>query len=456
MQNLPADEEKSTVKRRKSPYFKMFAVIVGSILVYFFVSRIDSVINTVNWFITTLAPILWGIAFAYLLNPVLLFFEKRFGKLYNKTKWTEQKKAKYIKRSSIALTVLFGILLITSLLLLIIPEFYKSLEALIKIIPDQLKNFNDWLESQKTGDGLLKNLALVIQSVIDYISTSLVDAIKSSGSSIISKATSGIISVVGFLIDFFIAIVTAVYALSGKRKFIGQGKKLIYALFTPDRANDILTTARHGHKIFGKYLSGKIIDSLILGVLNFIIMTIFGMEYTLLVSTIMAFTNIIPYFGPFIGGLPSAFIIMMTDFNKGIIFIIITIVLQQIEGNIIEPKIIGTKTGISEFWVTFSLLLFGGLFGFLGMIIAVPLFAVLYYIIKMFIDKWLKKKNLPLSSESYVEVNMLENGDFTYLPENDDDDDKTLRQRMEEYIRKIKEKSENKKKSNTNSKKKGG
>ncbi len=445
MQNLPADEGKKPKKRIRSPYIKIFVVIVGSIFVYFFINRLDSVVNTVNWFISTLAPVLWGIALAYILNPVLLFFEKRFVRLFDKTDWQEAKKAKYVKRISITLTVLFGIFIIISLLLLIIPEFYKSLEKLITIIPDQLKNLNDWLEKEKNGDGLLKNLALVIQSVIDYISNSLTEFIKSSGSSIITKATNGIISVVNFLISFFIAIVTAVYALSGKQRFIGQVKKLVFALFSSERANDILTTARHGHKVFGKYLSGKIIDSMILGFLNFIIMSIFGMDYTLLVSTIMAFTNIIPYFGPFIGGLPSALIIMMTDFNQGIIFIIITIVLQQIEGNIIEPKIIGTKTGISEFWVTFSLLLFGGLFGFLGMIIAVPLFAVLYYIIKMYVDKWLKKKNLPLSSDAYVEVNTIENGSFTYLPENDDCDDKTLRQRMEDYIRKIKEKSESKK-----------
>lgn len=439
MQNTPADEEKNTKKRIRSPYFKMFVVIAGSILVYFFVNRLDSVVSTVNWFISTLAPVLWGIVFAYLLNPVLLFFEKRFEKLFDKTDWQEGRKKKYVKRISITLTVLFGILVITLLLLLIIPEFYKSLEKLIKIIPDQLKNLTDWLEKQKSGEGLLKNLAIVIQSLIDYISESLDEALKSS--SIITKATSGIISVVNFLVNFFIAIVTAVYALSGKQKFVGQTKKLVFALFSPERANDVLATARHGHKVFGKYLSGKIIDSLILGVLNFIVMTIFGMDYTLLVSTIMAFTNIIPYFGPFIGGIPCALIIMMTDFNQGIIFIIITIVLQQIEGNIIEPKIIGTKTGISEFWVTFSLLLFGGLFGLVGMIIAVPLFAVLYYILKTYIEKWLKKKNLPLSSDAYVKVNTLENGEFTYLQENEDDD-KTLRQRMEEYIRKIKERSE--------------
>lgn len=445
MQNMPADDQKNAKKRIRSPYFKMFVVIVGSILVYFFISRIDSVINSIKWFISTLAPVLWGVVFAYVLNPVLLFFEKRFIKLFDKTQWTEQKKAKYVKRISIALTVLFGIFIISALLLLIIPEFYKSLEKLIKIIPDYLKNLEEWIDQQKNGEGILKNLALIIESVIDYIGNSLDETIKSGGSSIISRATSGIISVVNFLISFFIAIVTAVYALSEKQKFIGQSKKLIFALFSPERANDILATARHGHKVFGKYLSGKIIDSMILGILNFILMSIFGMDYTLLVSTIMAFTNIIPYFGPFIGGIPSALIIMMTDFNKGIIFIIMTIVLQQVEGNIIEPKIIGTKTGISEFWVTFSLLLFGGLFGLVGMIIAVPLFAVLYYIIKSYIDRWLKKKNLPLSSEAYVEVNTLENGKFTYLPEDGADDEKTIRQRVEEYIRKVKAKSESRK-----------
>lgn len=445
MQNMPADEGKSAKKRIRSPYFKMFAVIVGSMLVYFFISRIESVIDSVNWIISALSPVLWGVAFAYLLNPVLLFFEKRFVKVLDKTQWTEQRKAKYVKRISITLTALFGIFIITALLLLIIPEFYKSLEKLIRIIPNYLTNLEDWINEKKNSEGILKNFALIVESVIEYIEKSLSEAIKTGGGSIITRATNGIISIVNFLIGFFIAIVTAVYALAGKQKFIGQSKKLVFALFSAERANDILTTARHGHKVFGKYLSGKIIDSMILGILNFILMSIFRMDYTLLVSTIMAFTNIIPYFGPFIGGIPCALIIMMTDFNKGIIFIIMTIVLQQIEGNIIEPKVIGTKTGISEFWVTFSLLLFGGLFGLVGMIIAVPLFAVLYYLIKSYIEKWLKKKNLPISSDAYTEVCTLENGQFTYLPDADEEGEKTIRQRVEEYIRKIKAKSENRK-----------
>jgi predicted PurR-regulated permease PerM len=211
--------------------------------------------------------------------------------------------------------------------------------------------------------------------------------------------------------------VVAVYALMDKQRLLGQSKKLLFAFFSPKRANDILQTARHGHMVFGKFLSGKIITSLMIGFACFILMSIFRIPYPLLVSVIIAFTNVIPFFGPFIGGVPSALIILLTDLNKGIIFCVIIVVLQQIEGNILTPRVLGSRIGISEFWVTSSLLLFGGMFGFVGMIVAVPLFALLYYIAKMIVNRRLEEKELPLPSEEYQRVESLEEDGFVFFSE---------------------------------------
>jgi len=438
---------KTAKDNKKSQNYRILGLVFACMLIFFLLYRIESVKNTIDWFFGVLAPVFSGVALAYLLNPVMIFFENRFVKLFKNSKKSEKKKNKLIKSFSLTLTVLFGIILLASLLLMIIPEFLKSLQRLIEIIPSQLNKFLNWLESQKTSDNeFMKNIGEVLQSVIDYFNEWLETTLDSSISKVLSIATTSVISVVMFLINFFISIVVAVYALLSKKKFIGQAKKTLFALFSPERANDVLTTARHGHKVFGKYLSGKIITSTLIGIACFILMSIFRIPHAIIVSTIIGFTNIIPYFGPFIGGIPSALIVMLTEMDKGIIFIIIIVVLQQIEGNIIEPRIIGIKTGISEFWVTFSLLLFGGIFGFIGMIIAVPLFAVLYYIAGLIVNRRLEKKNLPISSDEYLSVESLSEEGFTYLPENDSDLEKSIKQRVREYVNKIKEKSRNKKK----------
>lgn len=418
MQEKLTEEEIAIKKRKKTIYYRIFGIVAGCMLIFFFLYRIETVSNTIGWFVGILSPVFWGLAMAYLLNPVLLFFEKHISRLLVNKKHPDKKHEKLVKTLSITLTVLFGIVLLTSLILMIIPEFLKSLQKLTEIIPTQLTNFLNWLDTQASSENeITRNFSSILQSVVDYFNKWLNTDFSSRISSILSIATDGIIYVINFIMDFFIAIVVTVYTLIEKKRFIGQSKKLIYAVFTPERANDILLTARHGHKIFGKYLSGKIIDSILVGIVCFILMSILGIPYALLVSVIVGFTNIIPFFGPFIGGAPSAIIILLEDSNKGLIFIFMIFILQQIEGSILEPRILGMKTGISEFWVTFALLLFGGLFGFVGMVVAVPLFAVIYYMAKTLINRKLDQKSLPISSAEYFLVDSLEEDGFQYHTE---------------------------------------
>ena len=180
-----------------------------------------------------------------------------------------------------------------------------------------------------------------------------------------------------------------------------QSKKLLCAFTGEKRANQVLDTARHANKIVGGYLTGMIIESLIVAVVCFIGMSLMRMPYALLVSVIIGVTNVIPFFGPIIGAVISSALILLSDFRQGLIFIVFIIVLQQIEGNIIAPRVLGESTGVSPFWVTFSLLLFGSLFGFVGMLIGVPVFGVIYYIFDTFVDYRLKQRQLPTEMADY-------------------------------------------------------
>ena len=228
-----------------------------------------------------------------------------------------------------------------------------------------------------------------------------------------SSLTEGVIGVVNGLIDVLIGFIVAIYLLFGKEKFLGQGRKIVYAFNTPRRANIILHLAAKTNKTFSGFIIGKLIDSAIIGVLCFIGLSILKMPYTLLVSVIVGVTNVIPVFGPYIGAIPSTILILLVDPMKGLYFVIFIFLLQQLDGNVIGPMILGDSTGLSAFWVMFAILIGGGLFGLVGMIVGVPTFAVIYYIIKMLIQQKLEQKKLPIETENYNEKNYVgEDGAF--------------------------------------------
>ena len=205
-----------------------------------------------------------------------------------------------------------------------------------------------------------------------------------------------------------IGVIVSVYVLFSKEKFVSQTKKTVYAVFSTRNANAILHLTRKSNEIFGGFIIGKIIDSAIIGVLCFIGISILRMPYVMLVSVIVGVTNVIPFFGPYIGAIPSAVLIMLADPLKGVYFVIFIFLLQQLDGNFIGPKILGNSTGLSAFWVIFSILLGGGLFGFPGMLMGVPTFAVIYYIVQTIVNRRLENKNLPTQSDFYDELSYVD------------------------------------------------
>ena len=233
---------------------------------------------------------------------------------------------------------------------------------------------------------------------------------------LIKTVSLSVINVFGFLWDFVIGFIISIYVLASKEKFAGQAKKISYAIFEQDTANNVIKNFRFTHQTFIGFLGGKIMDSIIIGLLCFIGTTIMGTPYAALVSVIIGVTNIIPFFGPFLGGVPCAFLVFVVDplhpLNC-VYFILFVIILQQFDGNILGPKILGNSTGLTGFWVIFSITFFGGLFGVLGMIIGVPIFAVIYAAIRSAINTLLKKKKLPTDGKQYEEVDYVdEEGNF--------------------------------------------
>ncbi len=202
--------------------------------------------------------------------------------------------------------------------------------------------------------------------------------------------------------NIVLGLIVSIYLLIDKEKFFAIGKKIVFAFFTEKKANRILELTHRSNSIFGNFLSGKILDSLIIGILTFIVLTITKMPYSLLISFIIGITNIIPFFGPFIGAIPSAIIILFVSPVKALWFVLIIFIIQQIDGNIIGPKILGDSLGISAFWILFSLLVGGKLFGLIGLIVGVPLFVLVYSIIKDIVENELAKKELPIETKEYM------------------------------------------------------
>ena len=393
----------------------IFAVCFALLTV---VLNIDAVGNLIHGIVGILSPVFIGIMLAYILNPICKFFEKRFLKLFLKSgKVDPQKSEKRSRRLGMIISMFILLAVIVALLFLIIPEFAENLQKLVSRAPDLLKQVYSWLEEKHQADDTVLgtisgNLLEFLHGLTDKINSWLTDDV----SSLISTVGNGVISVVSFLFDFLIAIIICAYALLEKNKFIAQSKKIIFAVFKPERANDILDTARYGNEVFGKFITGKLLTSTLVGMLTFIFMSLFNIPYSLLASVIVAVTNVIPFFGPFIGGIPTAFIILITDFKQGIIYIVFLIVIQQIEGNILEPMIMEDRTGVSKFWVTFALLLFGGMFGLMGMILSLPLFAVIYYVAKVFVERRLSARDLPTESDEYLNAGAIDPETNELLP----------------------------------------
>lgn len=381
-----------------------FLVVAASILFYFALLRATNLTNVFGEIIHVSKPILYGLVIAYLLNPIVKKVDEYLTPVLEK-KLKEKKRAQKLSRAAgISIAVVVLIVLIVALCNMLIPELYESIRDLVLTLPGQMNEAVDKLNQISIDDSTVSAvLKAAVEEGTDMFQNWLRTDLFGRVNELMSSLTVGVINVLKELFNAVIGVIVSVYILFSKEKFVRQTKKTVYALFSTHHANVILHMTRKSDEIFGGFIIGKIIDSAIIGVLCFIGISFLKMPYIMLVSVIVGVTNVIPFFGPYIGAIPCTILIMLTDPIKGLYFVIFIFLLQQLDGNFIGPKILGNSTGLSAFWVIFSILIGGGLFGFLGMLMGVPTFAVIYYVVQTVVNNRLNKKKLPCHSEYYDE-----------------------------------------------------
>ncbi len=370
------------------------------LLIYTLIAQFDAVANALRTFFSIISPIIWGLAIAYLLNPIMVFSERKLRKLTGKKK----PHPKLDRVLSIILTVIVFFVILAAFGAIVFPQVADSVMKIVDNFETYMGNLEKWLNSLLVN---FPELADIIDSELDTIKSSLTSFfgnIAPQIGNVMIKITDSAVGLLVALKDFFIGIIVAVYFLFDKEHFQAQLKKAACA-FLPERAAEGLFSVcgRTNSSISG-FITGKIIDSFIIGCLCFITMTVMKLDYTVLISVIVGVTNVIPFFGPFIGAIPSAVLLLMSSPSQVIPFVILILIIQQLDGNIIGPKILGQSTGISAFWVLFSILVGGGLFGFGGMVLGVPVFAVIYSLVDEFANRLLEKKNMSPKTKDYAPV----------------------------------------------------
>ncbi|MDM0584774.1 AI-2E family transporter [Clostridium perfringens] len=356
------------------------------ILLIFFFINIKDIMNFLYKFLGIIKPFIWGIAIAFILNIPVKLIEKNLG---------NSKFFKGMKRSfSITLTFLFFILAITLFILFVIPQLLSSISTLMNSIPEYLSQFEKFLEVNAINNSQSQ---VMMQNIINELLNMWKE---------ILKVTSQIVGTsLGYLLDFtlgitygvinfFLSLILAIYMLASKEILISQLKLIIYAFVSKNKADRIIELGKMYNEMFSKFILGQCTEALVIGVLCFIGMIILKMPYALLISVVIGVTALIPVFGAFLGTIPSAFIILIMDPIKALWFIIFIIVLQQLEGNLIYPRVVGSSIGLSALWVMFAMIVGGSLFGIIGMLIGIPIFGVVFKILKRVANRKINEKGI--------------------------------------------------------------
>lgn len=405
---------------RNEKYFKWgltaFLVIVAAILFWIVFSNLSGFYDLILEFTNIISPVLFGCLFAYLMNPVMEFVRKKVDKLLaKKTKWSDKIKARVSLIAGLTAAVIIFVAALYAIVALIVPNLISSLNELLQ--KEKLESYyhtiEGWFSGLLTGTGVKKwffdNIDNVLQFALDKLNS--IDI-----ASIISGLTSSVYSVVMGVFNALLGIVAAVYILIYKKQLCSQTKKIVVSVFNAQHANRLFELARRTNRIFGGYVIGKIMDAAIVGVVTYIAMIIMGLPYAPLIATLVGVTNIIPFFGPIIGAVPSVLLLLIERPINALYFGIFIIILQAIDGNILGNRILGEKLGISDLWVLVAILLFGGIFGVSGMLLGVPIFAVLYTLIADGVNNRLKRRRYPTDSDEYYMLKNVEDLPVEAMP----------------------------------------
>lgn len=390
-----------------------FLVVAAGILLYYFIFHGSNIQQNLSKILSIARPVIYGLIIAYIMTPSLNFIEKRINKICTKFKFNIIYHRSKIRVLSILITSLLFILVIYALIAMLVSQIVPSIQNIAKNFDSYVTGFSKWANKIFEDNS---SIALFVQNTINTYSAEfekwLSNIVIPQASDIIKTLSRSIISIMKVLWNILIGFVISIYLMFNKELLSGQAKKIIYAFFKTKTANMVISEIRSVHQTFVGFISGKVIDSIIIGLMCFIGTTIIGTPYAALVSVIVGVTNVIPFFGPYLGAIPCTIFILIVDLAHPVncvYFAIFIFVLQQFDGNVLGPKILGGSTGLSGLWVIISITLFGGLFGVFGMVIGVPIFAVLYSAIKRIVNHNLNKRKLPTETSLYLNVGSIDN-----------------------------------------------
>lgn len=389
-----------------------FCVIACAILFFMALNYISALGTAVKTLVKILSPFIWGLVICYLLAPLMRALERGAflplgRRLYQKSKKSNGER--FARNLSVLVSEIIMLALMAALVYLILPQLYSSLETIVVNSNTYIANITNWVTKMLEDYPEIERYA---SQLLGTVNTNLMDWIQGTVlpelGSLVTNVTTGVYYVLMGVYNLVIGIIVSVYILSNLEGFTASAKRMLYSLFPVETAEKIREGLAFTDRTFMGFINGKLLDSAIIGLICYIVCAILKMPYALLVSVIVGVTNVIPFFGPFIGAVPSAIIILMVSPLKCLIFIVFIIILQQVDGNIIGPKILGSSIGINGFWVMFSIILGAGLFGFWGMLLGVPVFVVIYTAINSRIERRLKENDLPWRVEEYSELDHID------------------------------------------------
>lgn len=377
--------------------------------------------------LSTLTPVITGCVIAYILTPVLNFIELRWIFPVYKVRGIDLKKPEYrkkrknIRKLSVFLTIALLLFVLYAMLMILIPQLIKSINQIITNFPVYIRNLQNFTDKYLDDNPKIR---IAIDGLIQNYSSSIMDMFRSrlnfpNISTAIQTISKSMMSVVKVFFYLVVGIIVAIYVLNSKEVFIGQCKKFCFAFMKKETANEVIGAFRYAHYTFTSFFIGKLVDSLIIGIIAFVFCKILKIPYSVLLSFVVGITNIIPFFGPYIGAFFGGILLLMINPIKALVFLAMIIILQQFDGNILGPIILGNSTGLSSFWVIFAIMFFGGMMGPIGWLIGVPTFACIYAFVGHVTRIKLRNRKLPRDTSTYINAAYIDDNGVTKIEDAD-------------------------------------
>ena len=398
-----------------------FAVIAAALLLFFTLFHLSALRAFLRTLAHILRPIFLGMIFAFLLLPV---HRGIFGFLVAMTPEKRLKNkgdVQFLNVLAIILSLLLAVFLLYLLLAMALPQVYLSIVGLVNAFPDYINSVQEWLQKFLADNPDIQNTVMSVYvsaaaSLEDWLNADILPNLESVTTTVqwlrqsvlpnltgvMSSVSALVVSLALLLKDLLIALIVTFYLLIRKDVFAAQSKKIVYSMLPTHVGDLVVEETRSAYRIMSGFINGKLLDSLIIGVIALVCCNLLKFPYPALLATIIGVTNVIPFFGPFIGAIPCGLLVFLDSPIKCVYFAIFILVLQQFDGNILGPKILGDSTGLASFWVLFSILLFGGLFGFAGMVLGVPVFAMIYSVLRRLVHYGLRRRGLPEDTKFYL------------------------------------------------------